>query len=260
MDGVRSACSRPTNATSRRRGPSWPGSPQRSRPPRRSSTASSSPPTTRGGPSFGLLQQRMHVANAAEAGRRAAGGARHLRRVRPAPPRRPRPHHPAPDRSPAAARPAARAGAALAHAHPCTTTGPRSWRPRTSAGSRASSPSASTRRYEPGKRTRTWLKVKVRRRQEMVVGGWLPGRGQPRRAASARSSSATTTARATARLALRRPGRHRLHRRRAASGSRDRRGPARHRRVPVRPAPPRADLVRGPVWVRPELVAELGLR
>ena len=32
-------------------------------------------------------------------------------------------------------------------------------------------------RYEPGKRTRTWLKVKVRLRQEMVVGGWLPGEG-----------------------------------------------------------------------------------
>ena len=32
-------------------------------------------------------------------------------------------------------------------------------------------------RYEPGKRTRSWIKVKVRLRQEMVVGGWLPGEG-----------------------------------------------------------------------------------
>jgi bifunctional non-homologous end joining protein LigD len=31
--------------------------------------------------------------------------------------------------------------------------------------------------YEPGKRSRSWLKVKVRRRQELVVGGWLPGEG-----------------------------------------------------------------------------------
>jgi bifunctional non-homologous end joining protein LigD len=32
-------------------------------------------------------------------------------------------------------------------------------------------------RYEPGKRSRNWIKVKVRRQQEVVVGGWLPGAG-----------------------------------------------------------------------------------
>jgi bifunctional non-homologous end joining protein LigD len=32
-------------------------------------------------------------------------------------------------------------------------------------------------RYEPGARVRTWRKVKVRRHQEVVVGGWLPGEG-----------------------------------------------------------------------------------
>ena len=32
-------------------------------------------------------------------------------------------------------------------------------------------------RYEPGKRSRDWLKVKLRREQEMVVAGWLPGQG-----------------------------------------------------------------------------------
>ena len=32
-------------------------------------------------------------------------------------------------------------------------------------------------RYEPGKRSRDWLKIKLRREQEMVVVGWLPGRG-----------------------------------------------------------------------------------
>jgi bifunctional non-homologous end joining protein LigD len=31
--------------------------------------------------------------------------------------------------------------------------------------------------YLPGKRSTAWRKVKVRRRQELVVGGWLPGAG-----------------------------------------------------------------------------------
>jgi bifunctional non-homologous end joining protein LigD len=32
-------------------------------------------------------------------------------------------------------------------------------------------------RYEVGRRSRSWLKLKVRRGQELVVGGWLPGEG-----------------------------------------------------------------------------------
>lgn len=31
--------------------------------------------------------------------------------------------------------------------------------------------------YQPGTRSREWRKVKVRRRQEFVVGGWAPGKG-----------------------------------------------------------------------------------
>ncbi|HUQ39540.1 MAG TPA: non-homologous end-joining DNA ligase [Acidimicrobiales bacterium] len=31
--------------------------------------------------------------------------------------------------------------------------------------------------YEPGKRSRQWVKVKNQRRQEVVIGGWLPGAG-----------------------------------------------------------------------------------
>jgi bifunctional non-homologous end joining protein LigD len=31
--------------------------------------------------------------------------------------------------------------------------------------------------YEPGRRSSAWVKVKVRRRQEFVVGGWQPGAG-----------------------------------------------------------------------------------
>src|SRR5439155_10452563 len=33
-------------------------------------------------------------------------------------------------------------------------------------------------RYEPGKRSGVWLKVKNRPSQEVVVGGWLPGQGR----------------------------------------------------------------------------------
>lgn len=31
--------------------------------------------------------------------------------------------------------------------------------------------------YEPGRRSPSWRKIKVRRRQELVVGGWTPGEG-----------------------------------------------------------------------------------
>src|SRR5258705_7807050 len=31
--------------------------------------------------------------------------------------------------------------------------------------------------YEPGRRSRTWLKIKIRPEQELVVGGWTPGEG-----------------------------------------------------------------------------------
>ena len=34
-----------------------------------------------------------------------------------------------------------------------------------------------TSTYEPGRRSREWLKVKNVRRQELVIGGWLPGGG-----------------------------------------------------------------------------------
>ncbi|MEX1172590.1 MAG: DNA ligase D [Chloroflexota bacterium] len=35
-------------------------------------------------------------------------------------------------------------------------------------------------RYEPGKRSGTWLKIKIRPEQELVVGGWTPGSGNAR--------------------------------------------------------------------------------
>jgi bifunctional non-homologous end joining protein LigD len=33
-------------------------------------------------------------------------------------------------------------------------------------------------RYEPGKRNGAWLKIKHTRRQELVIGGWIPGEGR----------------------------------------------------------------------------------
>jgi bifunctional non-homologous end joining protein LigD len=33
-------------------------------------------------------------------------------------------------------------------------------------------------RYEPGRRATTWLKIKIRPEQELVVGGWTPGEGK----------------------------------------------------------------------------------
>ncbi|MFL6207166.1 MAG: non-homologous end-joining DNA ligase [Acidimicrobiales bacterium] len=111
-------------------------------------------------------------------------------------------------------------------------------------------------RYEPGKRTRAWLKVKVRLRQEMVVGGWLPGEGNR-----------------TGRLGALLVGYHGAagdggklrFAGRVGTGFKD----AELTRLggllselatdecPFDPPPPRAEILRGPRWVRPELVAEL---
>ena len=35
-------------------------------------------------------------------------------------------------------------------------------------------------RYEPGKRSNAWLKLKIRPEQELVIGGWTPGEGNAR--------------------------------------------------------------------------------
>ena len=130
---------------------------------------------------------------------------------------------------------------------------------RRSAASRGSWPSGSTPATSPGKRTRTWLKVKVRHRQEMVVGGWLPGEGnRAGRIGALLVGYHDAAGRRPA--ALRRPGRHRLQGGRAAAPRRPVRRP-RDRRLPLRPAPaPRPRSCAGPTWVRPELVAELSLR
>ncbi|MFB8381165.1 non-homologous end-joining DNA ligase [Streptomyces rubiginosohelvolus] len=35
-----------------------------------------------------------------------------------------------------------------------------------------------TSRYEPGARSKTWVKIKVHRLADVVIGGWIPGRGR----------------------------------------------------------------------------------
>ena len=111
--------------------------------------------------------------------------------------------------------------------------------------------------YEPGKRTRSWLKVKVRRRQEMVIGGWLPGEGgragrigallvgyhdAPGDGGPLRYAGRVGTGFTEAEL-------QRL------GGVARPRSPSSE--CPFDPPPPRPDLARGATWVRPELVAEL---
>lgn len=110
--------------------------------------------------------------------------------------------------------------------------------------------------YEPGKRTRSWIKVKVRLRQEMVVGGWLPGEGN--RAGRLGALLVGYHEAAGDGGALRFAGR-------VGTGFKE----AELTRLgglladlasdecPFDPPPPRAEILRGPRWVRPELVAEL---
>ena len=110
--------------------------------------------------------------------------------------------------------------------------------------------------YEVGKRTRTWIKVKVRLRQEMVIGGWLPGEGNrtgrlgallvgyhdaPGDGGPLRFAGRVGTGFKDAELT-------RLGGRLAELATDE---------CPFVPPPPRAEILRGPRWVRPELVAEL---
>ncbi|MEO7573481.1 MAG: non-homologous end-joining DNA ligase [Acidimicrobiales bacterium] len=207
-----------------------------------------------GRPSFGLLQQRMHIADAAEAQRRSVEvpvayvvfDLLHLdghdltglpltdrRRLldqvlEPAPRWRSSPVH---DDGPALFAAAAERGLEGVVAKRVDS------------------------RYEPGNRTRAWLKVKVRRRQEMVVGGWLPGEG-------------TRTGRIGALLVgfHDEPGDGPLtFAGRVGTGFKE----AELLRLgrlfedldsdecPFDPPPPRAEILRGPRWLRPELIAEL---
>lgn len=110
--------------------------------------------------------------------------------------------------------------------------------------------------YEPGRRVRTWLKVKVRRRQEMVVGGWLAGEGN--RAGRLGALLVGYHDAGGGASPLRYAGR-------VGTGFTEAElgrlaailEPIATDECPFEPPPPRADLAKGATWVRPELVAEL---
>ncbi|MEX2294303.1 MAG: non-homologous end-joining DNA ligase [Acidimicrobiales bacterium] len=208
-----------------------------------------------GRPSFGLLQQRMHIANHAEAARRAAEQPivyvvfdllhldgndltslplRDRRRLldqvlEPAPAWRLSPLHDDGEALLAAAREQRLEGVVAK---------------RLDAG------------YEPGRRSGAWRKVKVRRRQEMVIGGWIPGEGGRAGQIGALLVGYHDTAGEGGPLHF--AGR-------VGTGFTDAElirlpgllDPLTTDRCPFDPPPPRADLARGATWVRPELVAEL---
>lgn len=207
-----------------------------------------------GRPDFGLLQQRMHVADPAEARRRSADvpvayvafDLLHL------------------DGNDLTAQPLEARRRLLEQVlepgprwrcSPVHDDGPALLQAATERGLEGVVAKRVDSRYEPGKRTRSWLKVKVRHRQEMVVGGWLPGEGNRTGRIGALLVGYHDT---PGDPALRFAGR-------VGTGFRE----AELQRLaglfeglatdvcPFDPPPPRADLVRGATWVRPELVAEL---
>ena len=117
-------------------------------------------------------------------------------------------------------------------------------------------------RYEPGRRSSAWLKIKIRPEQELVVGGWTPGR----RATPATSGALVVGVYEDGHAAVHRQGRLRVHGRDAPDSSCERLAPLTPTDPPFDPPPPKdyrgrwgGDL-RDVTWVRPELVirAELG--
>ncbi len=208
-----------------------------------------------GRPSFGLLQQRMHISTAAEAARRAnevpvsyvvfdvlhldghdlmglplADRRRLLGQVvEPAPRWRTSPVHDD--------------GALLLEAADAQ-------------GLEGVVAKRADSTYVPGSRTRTWLKVKVRRHQEVVVGGWLPGEGSREGRLGALLVGVHDAPG---------DGRPLRYAGRVGTGFKE----AELRRLadhlealatddcPFDPPPPRPDVARGAHWVRPELVAEV---
>ena len=55
--------------------------------------------------------------------------------------------------------------------------GQRLWEAVAEAGPRGDRRQAARSPYRPGQRSREWLKVRHRRGQELVIGGWMPGEG-----------------------------------------------------------------------------------
>jgi bifunctional non-homologous end joining protein LigD len=127
-------------------------------------------------------------------------------------------------------------------------------------------------RYEPGRRTGAWVKVKNMRRQELVIGGWLPGEGRRERRigallmgayepAGAEEGGRGGNGKAGGRLSpspLRYAGRVGTgFSERTLDDLAARLQPLVTDASPFEPAP---KLPRGAVYVRPELVAEVEFR
>ena len=111
-----------------------------------------------------------------------------------------------------------------------------------------------TSRYEPGRRSSAWLKIKIRPEQELVVGGWTPGEGNARDlGALAIGVYEDGALRYSGKVGSGFTGvtRKRLLERLAPLVSDD---------PPFDPPPERKGELRNVTWVRPELVirAELG--
>ena len=169
------------------------------------------------------------------------GRARRLRRLRPAVAGGPLHARPALRRPAQAARRARAGGPELAGARrTARATAPRCSRPARRRASRASWPSGSTRRTSPGRRSSSWIKVKNRPSEDVVIGGWLPGEG---RRGDTLGALAVGRAGGGGKLKYAGQGGHRLHRGHARDAD-ARAGAAEDRRVAVRgpPAPQGHDL------------------
>lgn len=107
--------------------------------------------------------------------------------------------------------------------------------------------------YRPGSRTREWRKVKVRRRQEFVVGGWAPGKG----GRSGRIGGLLVGYHDTPGGTLRYAGRVGSGLTEAELGTLDRLfADLASPECPFEPPPPRAHAA-GATWLRPEVVVEV---
>jgi len=124
-------------------------------------------------------------------------------------------------------------------------------------------------RYEPGRRSGGWVKIKNTHRQELVIGGWLPGEGRRRERIGALLVGHYDAAPAEARRRGERP--RLVFAGRVGTGFTERElerlaarlGPLRRERSPFaarRAKRSGGGLPHNAVWVKPELVAEVEYR
>ena len=136
-----------------------------------------------GRPSFERLQRRMHVTSPNAVRRLCGSHAGRLRDLRPALPRRPLADGAALHGAARAARGARARRPRLARARRASAThGKRLLEATASQGLEGVVAKRLDSRYEPGRRTGAWLKIKHTQRQELVIGGWIPGEGRRARA------------------------------------------------------------------------------